>query len=318
MFPSVLQQQIEKLLEGVKLSDVPYQALSQKYRGERKVSESLLQSTSEAMAYAAVRMPATFGAVMESLQKIIEVFDFSPQTMLDVGAGTGACGWAAQEIFDLKNLICLERESVMRDLGKTLMSNNEYPVLSQAQWYDFDLSRDDIAYKADLVTASYIINELPDVEKEKAILKLWQATEQVLLIVEPGTPQAFAGLLKLRDFLISQGAHIIAPCPHQKKCSLASGDWCHFSARIARSRLHRQLKSAEMGYEDEKYCFMAFSRQPLALSYSRVLKEPKISKAEVVCELCSDEGECLIKKISIKDKAAYKKAKKMRWGDIYY
>ena len=318
MFPSVLQQQIEKLLEGVKLSDVSYQALSQKYRGERKVSESLLQSTSEAMAYAAVRMPATFGAVSEALQKIIEVCDFVPETMLDVGAGTGACGWAAQEIFDLKNLICLERESVMRDLGKTLMSNNEYPVLSQAQWYDFDLLRGDIAYKADLVTASYIINELPDVEKEKAILKLWQATEQVLLIVEPGTPQAFSGLLKLRDFLISQKAHIIAPCPHQKKCSLASGDWCHFSARIARSRLHRQLKSAEMGYEDEKYCFMAFSRQPLALSYNRVLKEPKVSKAEVVCELCADNGECLINKISIKDKADYKKAKKMSWGDIYY
>ena len=317
MFPSVLQQQIEKLLEGVKLSDVPYQALSQKYRGERQVSARLLQSAPEAMAYAAVRMPATFGAVSEALQKIIEVFDFSPQTMLDVGAGTGACGWAAQGLFDLKNLICLERESVMRDLGKTLMSNNEYPVLSQAQWYDFDLLRDDIAYKADLVTASYIINELPDVEKEKAILKLWQATEQVLLIVEPGTSQAFAGLLKLRDFLVSQGAHIIAPCPHQKECPLNGGDWCHFSARIARSRLHRQLKSAEMGYEDEKYCFMAFSRQPLALSYNRVLKEPKVSKAEVVCELCTDNGECLIKKISIKDKADYKKAKKMSWGDIY-
>ncbi len=317
MFPSILQQQIEKLLEGVKLSDVPYQKLSQKYRGERQVSARLLQSAPEAIAYAAVRMPATFGAVLEALQKIIEVFDFSPQTMLDVGAGTGACGWAAQGLFDLKNLICLERESVMRNLGKTLMSNNEYPVLSQAQWYDFDLLRDDIAYKANLVTASYIINELPDVEKEKAILKLWQATEQVLLIVEPGTQQAFAGLLKLRDFLISQGAHIIAPCPHQKKCSLASGDWCHFSARIARSRLHRQLKSAEMGYEDEKYCFMAFSRQPLALSYNRVLKEPKVSKAEVVCELCDDNGKCLVKKISIKDKADYKKAKKMSWGDIY-
>ena len=317
MFPSVLQQQIEKLLEGVKLSDVPYQKLSQKYRGERQVSARLLQSAPEAMAYAIARMPATFGAVTEALRKVIEVFDFSPQTMLDVGAGTGACGWAVQELFDLKNLICLERESVMRDLGKTLMSNNEYPVLSQAQWYDFDLLRDDIAYKADLVTASYIVNELPDVEKEKAILKLWQATEQVLLIVEPGTPQAFVGLLKLRDFLISQGAHIIAPCPHQKKCSLASGDWCHFSARIARSRLHRQLKSAEMGYEDEKYCFMAFSRQPLTLSYSRVIKEPKISKAAVVCELCADNGECLIKKISIKDKADYKKAKKMSWGDIY-
>ena len=316
MFPFELQQQIEKLLERFKLSDLPYHELSKKYRGDRKGVRSLLQSKQEAMAYAAVRMPATFGAVSAALKNIIRLFDFKPTTMIDIGAGTGACGWAAQELLELKSLVCLEREVIMRDLGKILMSGSDNPLLSQAQWVDFDVLNDDVSCEADLVTAAYIINELPNFQKEKALLKLWQATKKVLLIVEPGTPSAFSDLLKLRDFLVSYGAHIIAPCPHQQKCSLEAGDWCHFSARIARSRLHRQLKSAQMGYEDEKYCYMAFTKVPLTLKYQRVLKEPQITKAEVVCHVCQSGGHCEFVHFSVKNKENYKKAKKMCWGDI--
>ena len=317
-FPILLRKQIEDLYDGVKQTELAQNSrqLSQNYRENKGDGVRLLQTQREALAYAAVRMPATFGAVSAAFEKVLEVYPFSPLTMLDVGAGTGACGWVAESFFELENLVCLEREKVMFSLGKQFMENSDRTVLRQAQWQNFDLLQSEALPHADLVTASYMLNELPVQDREKAILKLWQSAKQVLLIVEPGTPKAFASLRELRDILLRAGANVVAPCPHHDKCPLERENWCHFSTRIARSRLHKQLKSAEMGYEDEKFCYMAFSRQPIALSYERILRDPKVTKAEIACEVCRANAQKETIKISVRDKNMYKKAKKLGWGDI--
>ena len=317
MFPITLKQEIEKLLQGQKVSSLAgdYARLSLRYRGEKGGSSSLLKNEKEALSYAAVRMPATYGAVWAALEKVLEVTDLAPKTMLDVGAGTGACGWAANELIALEKLTCLEREKVMRSLGQQLMQTAEENVLRQAQWVDFDLLKDDKLPSAELVTASYVLNEMGAASVAVAE-KLWQATEQILVIIEPGTPRDFSALLAIRDHLIKQGAYVLAPCPHQQKCPLSENDWCHFSARIERSRLHKQLKGADMGYEDEKYCFMAFSRFEPKINYQRILNIPKVQKTEISAQVCTIQGQCEDFTVSIKDKYAYKKAKKWRWGDI--
>ena len=315
-FPNLLREQIEFLFQGTVNLAEDVRNLSQRYRGARLNSDSLLKTDREALAYALVRMPATFGAVSFALSAIANVTNCELQTMLDVGAGTGACGWAAEKIFDLKQLICLEREVVMRKLGQRLMQGSGVTSLVEAQWLPFDLVKDDISQTADLVTASYVLNELDAKMRELAVKKLWQATKRILLIVEPGMPEAFKFLLNLRQILINEGAYVLAPCPHASKCPLPAEDWCHFSARVARSRLHRQLKGADMGYEDEKYCFLAVSRQAPCLLYRRILKEPKVSKARVLCEVCSPDGALEQKEVSLRDKASYRVAKKWCWGDI--
>ena len=122
-------------------------------------------------------------------------------------------------------------------------------------------------------------------------------------------------MLKIRDYLSESGANIIAPCPHAKKCCLPKDDWCHFSCRIARSKLHKQIKSASMGYEDEKYCFLAVGRKKQEKKYCRVLKNPQINKVAVKYDVCSYNGEITKKEISSRNKNDYKIAKKLNWGD---
>ena len=73
------------------------------------------------MAYAATRMPATFGAVYAALFAALTEADLSPKTLLDVGAGTGAACWAAAALCDFSRITCLERESAMKNLGQALM-----------------------------------------------------------------------------------------------------------------------------------------------------------------------------------------------------
>lgn len=87
----------------------------------------LLTEEREALAYAAVRMPATFGAVVKALDYALDAVDFVPKTVLDIGAGTGAAGWAAESLINLDSLVCLEREAVMLRLGQKLMRNSGIP-----------------------------------------------------------------------------------------------------------------------------------------------------------------------------------------------
>ncbi len=93
---------------------------------------------------------------------------------------------------------------------------------------------------------------------------MWAKTNDTLLIVEPGTPSGYQRILDARAQLIKNGAHVIAPCPHDDACPLVKPDWCHFSQRLQRSRVHKQLKSAELPYEDEKFIYVALSRAPVA------------------------------------------------------
>ena len=83
---------------------------------------------------------------------------------------------------------------------------------------------------------------------------MWQKTRDTLLVVEPGTPAGYARIIALREHLIAAGAHVAAPCPHDGHCPLAAPDWCHFTQRLQRSRAHKQVKGAELPFEDEKFC----------------------------------------------------------------
>ena len=81
------------------------------------------------------------------------------------------------------------------------------------------------------------------------------------MIVEPGTPDGYARIIEARDRLIAAGLTVAAPCPHSEACPIEPGtDWCHFSARVSRSSLHRQVKGGSLPYEDEKFSYVVATR----------------------------------------------------------
>jgi ribosomal protein RSM22 (predicted rRNA methylase) len=143
---------------------------------------------------------------------------------------------------------------------------------------------------------------------------MWEKTRDVLLVVEPGTPAGYARILALRAQLIAKGAHVIAPCPHDRACPLTPPDWCHFSQRLSRSRAHRQLKGADAPFEDERFIYVALSRTPAAVHSSRVLSQPVITKVAVTSKLCTNDG---IKTATAprRSKAVYAEARRWNWGD---
>src|SRR5262249_6019520 len=137
----------------------------------------------------------------------------------------------------------------------------------------------------DLVTLAYVLNELDPKQRPQVLQRLWRLTADTLVIVEPGTPAGWQRILAARRELIEAGAQVIAPCPHAHDCPLQPPDWCHFAARVARSRLHRQAKGAEVPWEDEKFSYVAVSRKPAPAqgphAGSRVIARPRKASGRV-------------------------------------
>ena len=313
--PKALQMALELKLSGLRQADMvkDAQALSLNYRMKGSEGERRVTRDEQALAYAAARMPATFGAVFCALSEALKSIDCCPRTLLDTGAGTGAACWAADMLLSLESVTCLEREQAMRKVGSALMAEGP-AVLQGAVWIAHDLVKEDILKQAELVTAAYVLNEIPEADRGKAIQKLWAATQTLLVLVEPGTPQGFEHLRKAREMLLGLGAHIAAPCPHENECPMASEDWCHFSCRVARSRLHMVLKGGEAPYEDEKFAYLAVARGKCSPANDRVLRHPKVHTGHVVLEVCASEG-LLAKTLSRRDGPLYKQARNLKAGD---
>lgn len=316
-FPIELRTAIEMNTTGMKLDQMKQIAgeLSSRYRTESGEGKKLLTKDSEAAVYAVVRMPATFGAVRSALAYALEADGIRISSLLDVGAGTGAASWAADALLDLERITCLEREEAMRKLGKALMKEGS-PSLQNAEWKSADLISEDIGESGDLVVASYMLNELAPENRRKVLDKLWQAAERMLLIVEPGTPEGYRQLQDAREYLLAEGAHIAAPCPHESACQMGEADWCHFTCRVARSRLHRQLKGGDVPYEDEKFSYMAFTKSETGHAAARILRHPYSEKGRISLELCSGQGigKTVIKK---RDGSLFSRARKAACGDSF-
>lgn len=316
-FPEELRFAVEELTAGQKQDKLKAIAktLSDRYQNQSGSGKSLLSDDLEAAVYANVRMPATFGAASRAIEYAAECCDTEDITsLLDVGAGSGAASWAAVNVIEgIEQVTCLEREGAMRCVGERLMGQSEDGVLASAKWVSGDLLSMDEKLRADMVVSSYVLNELSKADLSKAAEKLWAAAGKLLVIVEPGTPAGFEVIRRVRELLIGKGAYIAAPCPHMNGCPLTEGDWCHFTVRVARSKLHKLLKDGDAPYEDEKFSYIAFTRQPCTPCKARVLRHPYTEKGRITLELCTANGR-ETKSVTKKDGELFKRARKAEHG----
>ena len=175
--------------------------------------------------------------------------------------------------------------------------------------------------RADLVTLSYVLDELSKAEGEALVDALWAKTDGLLVIVEPGTPAGWRRLMSVRSRLLAAGGHLVAPCPHSQACPLVEPDWCHFSQRVERSRVHRLAKSGTVPYEDEKFAYLAVSRAPgasLPAASARVLAPVRSGSGKVRLKLCTSEGAAENRLVTRREGEAFRVARRLEWGDAWY
>eukprot|EP00667_Euglena_gracilis_P005380 EG_transcript_5415 len=243
-------QPAEKETEGVHLRPVVYNDL-------------------DALAYIAHRLPSIHAVMTRILREVQRRLPaFAPVSVLDFGTGPATSIWVAAEQFpNVQHFLAVEPSTPMMEVAQMLMA--DFPRPERVVWRRF--LNEAKGEACDLVTASYVLSELPSKERRVAAVQaLWRQCTGVLVLVEPGTPYGADLILEARTAILEAGATdadppaILAPCPHHHACPLAGSDqWCHFSQRLYRTRFQKATKSAKLQFEDERFSYIVFRRSSL-------------------------------------------------------
>jgi ribosomal protein RSM22 (predicted rRNA methylase) len=273
-----------------------------------------------ALSYVAVRMNPIYSVLHRIFSELRNDLSESaqPESVLDIGSGPGTALFAAGSVWEgITRMVAVERQATLISVARALVEQFQKageltipydnlswectPVLS---WVGRE--------EADLSVVSYMLGELSDGEIVSCIDSVWRRTRRFFVVVEPGTMKGFARLAHVRRYLISRGAEIVAPCGGNWECQ---AEWCHFSDRVTRTRLHQSIKDATLGYEDEHYSYLVASREVLPFAGARIVGRVRANKFQTVVPVCS-EGGALCDVVFPKRTQAkeFKEAKRWHWG----
>jgi ribosomal protein RSM22 (predicted rRNA methylase) len=279
------------------------QTLSCGYREGRSTALPEVDPAERVAAYLATRMPATYAAAMDVLSRVPAG---SISSVLDIGAGAGSASLAALHWFpELETITLVERDSALLEAARQFLPRARILNQNFLRLENFPLH--------DLVIAAYSLGEAPG---SNIVSRLWLAARVALILIEPGSPRGFAFIREARSQVMAAGGHVVAPCPGNAPCPIAGPDWCHFAARVERSSLHRRLKEGELSYEDEKFSYVALSREPAATVESRIIRRPRHQPGLVVLETCTPRGIETVR-VTKRDRDRFRAARHASWGDPF-
>jgi ribosomal protein RSM22 (predicted rRNA methylase) len=319
--PPALEKAVEEALKTVPNSQWmrAAQRLSERYRADRPApGKPLAQTAPDVLGYAALILPAAYAQLYGAMAATAaRIPGWQPKTMLDLGSGPGTALWAAAERWpSLETCVAWEREAAFITLGKQLAGANTHPAVRGARWESVALGgtmRLD-APQYDLVVLGHLLNEMDEATQQAVVTFAWAHCAGVLLLVEPGTSAAFAIVRRLREHLLAEGAHTLAPCAHDAPCPLRN-DWCHFPQRVARPAFQRRAKDAAASWEDSKFAYAAMARfPPESPIWGRLIHQPQADKGGVTLIISGREG-IVQPRIPKRDRARYRDADALHWGD---
>ena len=316
--PNELHSGIQQLLHAQSRSELSNRSarISEGYRRYEPSSVSIIDSV-DVMAYSLSRLPATYAAVVTVLESLAAAYpDFRPRTVLDAGAGPGTATWAACTVWpSIESASLIDHSAAFLNVARQLSAMSSNPALHSADFELGELTSYLPGKTFDLVIASYAMTELADARPAGS--SLFASTAGVLVVIEPGRPRDYQRILEVRGDVLAAGGRVLAPCPHSDECPLPTGDWCHFSARLPRTRDHMQAKNAVAPFEDEKFSYIAMCHKDSGLGrgpFGLVLAPPVKTKHSTALKICTQRG-LVHRTVQSRDKAAYNGIKKIGWGD---
>lgn len=263
------------------------------------------------LAYLVARVPATSAAIAAAAASASDACpSFAPASVADLGAGPGTSVLALADRYPGARFRLYERDTQFIALARQVLAG----VPNHIEFVTADLTRAPLVEPADLVLLSYALSELSESAAAALVAKAWAAARQMLIVVEPGSPRGFRGVLDVRDSLSARGGFVAAPCPHASACPLANDDWCHFAARVSRSQMHRRVKHGALSYEDEKFAYVALAKLPVQPAAARIVRRPLVRPRAVELLCCTSEGLARTT-IGRGDRERYRPARAASWGD---
>ena len=319
--PIELRRALDDIVAGVRLRELQEasERLSATYRGHRAgvPADAPAWTHLDRLAYLAARMPATYRATSAVLTELrSRCPSLRIDSLLDIGAGPATALWATvSEFTELSHATLIEPDAAMVTLAQRLLVGSSPAARVDANWITATVDRTTPMPVHDLVVAGYLLGELDADRRQAVVDAAWDACRGAVAFIEPGSAEGSRRVLDARRRLVTLGAALVAPCPHDRPCPLPSDDWCHFAVRLNRTALQRHLKRGTLAYEDEKYSYVIATRGSDQPSRARVIRRPQTKPGRVMLQLCTREG--LRDETVTRRRDTYRQARKVRWGDSW-
>ncbi|WP_366653734.1 small ribosomal subunit Rsm22 family protein [Fodinicurvata sp. EGI_FJ10296] len=300
-------------------------AMIERYRNRREPGAAGLVSDAERRAYLRHRFPATFAAVSAALATMPPALAAGIADAVDLGAGTGASAAAAAvRLPGLTAMTIIDSDRAALALAEPLVAaaNPDLAVTTRTADAAAGLARVHSG-GADLVMASYLLNELPGDRADTVTDAMWHSARRAVLIVEPGSRVGFAALIRARQRLIDLGARLLAPCPHVRACPMGEpgqgDDWCHFPLG------YDDPFEDQQGRSTEKISFVLAILPSdetdadgiASPADNRIVKAPMRRTGHVVLDLCTRSGTLERRTVTRRQGKDYKAARAADWGDAW-
>ncbi len=255
--------------------------LSEQYMQFGKDFSQIWQDDDLVQGYLSYYMPLNLLRIKAVLHECQRLGFFEGVTQLiDVGSGPGTFDFALSDTdILLKKFTFVEKSVEAQDIHKKITQKLKLDA-SQRKWQSTLPTID----RNDLVVLSYSLSELAQLPD--AILRA-----EALIIVEPSTQTAARNLQKLRNSLIENGFHILAPCTHHEACPLlthSKTDWCHQRIHIEQSNQIAQIEAyLPMKNQTLTYSYLcARKTQPIRTHRVRVIGDTLYEKGKVRQAIC--------------------------------
>jgi len=226
------------------------------------IAEMAREAKSDPRSYA-------LNGMCQDLHVVYRIFDylrvkeknFSPKRILDYGCGTGGVLWALLDLFEVSHYTGVEEEENLLLAAERLCSGFHL----RTRW-EKQIPKNT---KYDLIVAVDSLSHLSSRARRKALDKLWESCEGMLIVVNHGR-RAFQTTNQARDFFLQKnlqeqrkrsrsisdgtddekivpGGRIVAPCPHMQDCPMQGMKYgCHFGIRIPKSDFPSKSEQAEI------------------------------------------------------------------------
>lgn len=228
--------------------------------------------------------------------------------IIDIGAGTGAAGFAALETLSTwmpdadihLDMVDCATEGI--DLSRSIFSAG-HPLWPRARIRDIKAAAETYAPEtgAHMVLCSFAINEWM-MEQPIEKLQRWVELQMKslapggwLVIMEPALRNAVERMERLRDWVAAETiARILAPCPHHHACPMLAEKrgWCHEvrawdvpdSLRMINRKLQRDVHVL-------KFSFLVLQKAPARASdWMRLVSPVKKENGKYACHGCGADG----------------------------
>lgn len=321
--PANIEKTIQDLLEQQESSEWVQKAakLHETYVSRDKPHGRIVLKTHEdALAYIAMRSPATYAQIFHVLSAAKEILPtWNPISLLDLGSAQGAGIWAAKEVWPtIKEVTAVDQQEDFLLLGKKI--EKESNLETDIRWQHRDLREGVNNTKTyDVVLIANVLNELSPKAADKLIGNAIDACNGILVIIEPGTPFG-SSIVENASRKLSNAGRLLAPYINNTFVSTEKY-YLHFPQRFIRPDFQRRIRQVMRNsnlmasdWEEAKFSYTVISKLPVEKKiWGRVVGPTKQQKGFIEVPILTEKAIETVKVLKRHAKQ-YNTAKDVSWG----